>query len=137
MWHPVHGPLVGDEACHAHFVASLTHRTTDRFKTSRSIRSCAFSARSRFNSAASPTESPSVPSRATRSWATQFPQRARMDAQVTGDLGDGLTGLPDDADRALLELRIVLPARFWHDYSCIVHASTVLGDVQLSPSSGP
>src|SRR4029077_11890100 len=25
VWHPVHGPLVGDEACHAHFVASFTH----------------------------------------------------------------------------------------------------------------
>jgi hypothetical protein len=49
--HPVHGPLVGDEAGHAHLVASLTHRTTDRFKTSRSIRSRAFSARNRFSSA--------------------------------------------------------------------------------------
>src|SRR6478672_5978972 len=54
-------------------VRDNTHRTTDRFKTSRSIRSCAFSARSRFNSAASPVESPSVPSRSARSLATQLP----------------------------------------------------------------
>src|SRR4051794_39136287 len=32
VWHPVAGPLVGDEAGHAHFVASLTHRTTDRLR---------------------------------------------------------------------------------------------------------
>src|SRR3954466_2683021 len=51
VWHPVAGPLVGDEAGHAHFVASFTHRTTDRLSTSRSIRSSAFSARSRCNSA--------------------------------------------------------------------------------------
>lgn len=31
--HPVHGPLVGGETGHAHFVASCTQRTTDRFKT--------------------------------------------------------------------------------------------------------
>src|SRR3954447_10965839 len=48
--HPVEGPLVGDEAGHAHFVASFTHRTTDRLRTSRSIRSSAFSARSRLSS---------------------------------------------------------------------------------------
>ena len=36
---PVEGPLVGDEARHAHLVASFTHRTTDRLRTSRSIRS--------------------------------------------------------------------------------------------------
>ena len=50
VWHPVAGPLVSDEACHAHFVASFTHRTTDRLRTSRSIRSSAFSARNRFSS---------------------------------------------------------------------------------------
>lgn len=50
VWHGVVGPLVGDEACHAHFVASFTHRTTDRLRTSRSIRSSATSARSRFSS---------------------------------------------------------------------------------------
>ena len=32
VWHPVRGPLVSDEACHAHLVASFTHRTADRFK---------------------------------------------------------------------------------------------------------
>ncbi len=37
VWHPMVGPLVGDEACHAHFVASFTHRTTERLRTSRSI----------------------------------------------------------------------------------------------------
>src|SRR3954466_3313279 len=42
VWHPVAGPLVGDEAGHAHFVASFTHRTTDRLRTSRSIRRSAF-----------------------------------------------------------------------------------------------
>ena len=32
MRHPVEGPLVGDEAGHTHFVASFTHRTTDRLR---------------------------------------------------------------------------------------------------------
>ena len=53
----VEGPLVGDEACHAHFVASFTHRTTERLSTSRSIRSSAFSLRSLFSSLASSAES--------------------------------------------------------------------------------
>src|SRR6516164_5870888 len=74
VWHPVEGPLVGDEAGHAHFVASFTHRTTDRLRTSRSIRSSATSARSRFNSATSPVERPCVPSRSARSLATQLPR---------------------------------------------------------------
>ena len=50
------------------------HRITDRFKTSRSIRSVAFSARNRFSSATSPVESPCVPSRSARSLATQLPR---------------------------------------------------------------
>src|SRR5271155_748786 len=74
MRHPVHGPLVGDEAGQHHFVASLTQRTTDRFKTSRSIRSWAFSARRRFSSETSPVESPCVPSCSARSLATQLPR---------------------------------------------------------------
>jgi hypothetical protein len=61
MVHPVHGPLVGDEPGHAHLVASLTHRTTDRFNASRSIRRWAFSVRNRFSSATSPVENPCVP----------------------------------------------------------------------------
>src|SRR3954470_9944662 len=71
--HPVEGPLVGDEAGHAHFVASFTHRTTDRLSTSRSIRSSAFSARSRLSSSMSPVDRPSVPFRASRALATQLP----------------------------------------------------------------
>ena len=35
--HPVEGPLVGDEAGHAHFVASFTHRTTDRLRPPMSL----------------------------------------------------------------------------------------------------
>jgi len=58
VWHPVEGPLVGDEACHAHLVASFTHRTTDRLRTSRSIRSSATSARNRSSSSTSPSPSP-------------------------------------------------------------------------------
>ena len=45
------GPLGGDERCHAHRVASLTHRTTDRLRTSRSISSSATRFRSRTSSA--------------------------------------------------------------------------------------
>src|SRR5829696_9933770 len=71
--HPIVGPLVGDEAGHAHFVASFTHRTTDRLRTSRSIRSSAFSARSRLSSSTSPVDRPWVPSRASRARATQLP----------------------------------------------------------------
>src|SRR3954470_19260281 len=74
VWHLVVGPLVGDEAGHAHFVASFTHRTTDRLSTSRSIRSSATSARSRLSSSMSPVDSPSVPCRASRSRATQVPR---------------------------------------------------------------
>ena len=54
------GGVLGIIRCSALWVLSRvrdnTHRTTDRFKTSRSIRSCAFSVRSRFNSAASSVE---------------------------------------------------------------------------------
>ena len=35
--HPVERPLVGDEACHAHFVASFTHRTTERLRPPMSL----------------------------------------------------------------------------------------------------
>src|SRR4051794_36207421 len=73
MRHPVEGPLVGDEAGHAHFVASFTHRTTDRLSTSRSIHSSAFSAHSRLSSSMSPVDRPSVSSRASRALATQLP----------------------------------------------------------------
>jgi EAL domain len=44
-------------------------------------------------------------------------QGARVHTQAPGDLGDRLTGLPDDAYRTLPELRIELPSRIWHDYS--------------------
>src|SRR4051812_39364851 len=71
--HPVVGPLVGDEAGHAHFVASFTHPTTDRLRTSRSMRSSAFSARSRLSSSMSPADRPSVPFWASRARATQLP----------------------------------------------------------------
>src|ERR1035437_2033508 len=50
-----------------------THRTTERLRTSRSIRSSAFSLRSRFSSAMSSTERPLVPSRSPRSLANQLP----------------------------------------------------------------
>src|SRR3954451_8795694 len=73
VWHPVAGPLVGDEACHAHFVASLTHRTTDRLRTSRSIRSSATSTRSRLSSSMSSFDNPLVPSAASRARFTQLP----------------------------------------------------------------
>src|SRR5665811_2408020 len=69
----VERPLVGDEACHAHFVASFTHRTTERLRTSRSIRSSAFSLRSRFSSSMSTTDRPLVPSCSARSLANQLP----------------------------------------------------------------
>src|SRR6266705_3994691 len=67
------GPLVGDETCHAHFVASFTHRTTERFSTSRSIRSSATSLRSHFSSSMSAADRPSAPSRSARSLAYQLP----------------------------------------------------------------
>src|ERR1700750_3238210 len=74
VWHPVKGPLVGDEACHAHLVASFTHRTTERLRTSLSIRSSATSARKRVNSSTSLVERPRVPSCSARSLATQLPR---------------------------------------------------------------
>src|SRR6185437_14537031 len=58
LWHAVAGPLVGDEVGHGYFVASFTHRTTERLRTSRSIRSSAFSCRNRASSAASDSPSP-------------------------------------------------------------------------------
>src|ERR1039457_2388678 len=69
----VEGPLVGDEACHAHFVASFTHPATERLRTSRSIRSLVFSLRSRFSSLMSSTDRPLLPSGSARSWAYQWP----------------------------------------------------------------
>ena len=67
MRHSVFGPLVSDETCHAHFVASFTHRTTDRLRTSRSIRSSAFSLRRRLSSSRSSRVNSPRPSRASRS----------------------------------------------------------------------
>ena len=67
VWHGLEGPLVGDEARHAHFVASFTHRTTHRLRTSRSLRSSATSERSRLSSTASATPRTSPSPRATRS----------------------------------------------------------------------
>src|SRR5665811_40392 len=50
-----------------------THPATERLRTSRSIRSSAFSLRSRFSSAMSSTERPLVPSCSPRSLANQLP----------------------------------------------------------------
>src|SRR5215813_4460553 len=58
VWHPEAGPLLGDEAGHAHLVASFTHKTTKRVRTSRSIHNPATSARSRFSSATSSADRP-------------------------------------------------------------------------------
>ena len=55
-------------------VRDNTHRTTERLRTSRSIRSSATSARKRFNSSTSPVERPRVPSCSARSLATQLPR---------------------------------------------------------------
>src|SRR5450756_634575 len=49
-----------------------THRTTERLRTSRSIRSSAFSLRSCFSSSMSATDRPLVPSRSARSLAYQL-----------------------------------------------------------------
>src|SRR5450759_3564847 len=54
-------------------VRDNTHRTTERLRTSRSIRSSAFSLRSRFSSSMSATDRPLVPSRLARSLAYQLP----------------------------------------------------------------
>jgi hypothetical protein len=115
--HPVHGPLVGDEAGHAHFVASLTHRTTDRFKTSRSIRSYAFSARNLFNKGDITGRKPLPTSVFSPVLGNPVAQGPRVHAQIAGNLGDRFTGLTDDADRTLPELRTELASRTWHDYS--------------------
>src|SRR6516225_5883923 len=70
--------VLGIIRCSALWVLSRdrdnTHRTTDRLRTSRSIRNSATSERSRFNSAMSPVESPCGPSRSARSLATQLPR---------------------------------------------------------------
>jgi hypothetical protein len=74
--HVVVGPLGADERRHAHFIASLTHRTTERLSTSRSMASSAFSRRSRANSARSSSLSPAGPvsPRSCRSCLTQLPR---------------------------------------------------------------
>src|SRR5215211_6120101 len=41
-------------------------------------------------------------------------QRAGVDPQPAGHLSDRLPGLPDNPNRALLELRIELPSRLLH-----------------------
>src|ERR1700750_567655 len=94
VWHPVKGPLVGDEACHAHLVASFTHRTTERLRTSRSIRSSAPSARKRFNSYTSPVERPPVPSCSARSLATQLPRVPALIPRSRATWAIGLAGCP-------------------------------------------
>src|SRR5262249_18702106 len=73
--HALRLPLGGDEPGHGYRpIASLTQRATLRLSTSRSIRSSAFSFRSRTSSARSSSLScPSPPSRRRRSTCTQFP----------------------------------------------------------------
>src|SRR3954462_1282400 len=44
-------------------------------------------------------------------------QRALVDPQVPGDLGDRLVRLLNDPDRSLAELPVVLLADLWHRYS--------------------
>jgi len=108
--HPVLGPLGGGEARHAQRVASFTHGTTDRLRTSRSIRSSGFSLQSRFNSARSSTVRPSLSPRSTRSPVHPVAQRPRVDPQVPGHRSDRLARLTHDPDRFLTELRIVFPS---------------------------
>src|SRR3954470_23048994 len=55
-------------------------------------------------------------------------QRALVDAQVPGHLGDRLPGLLDDPDRSLAELPVVPLADLWHRYPLIADASTVSGE---------
>src|SRR5690606_28352633 len=71
--HPVLGPLGGDERGQAQRVASFTHRTTDRLRTSRSISSSAQRRRNRTSSSRSFALRPSASPRSTRSLATQLP----------------------------------------------------------------
>ncbi|TDC36987.1 SidA/IucD/PvdA family monooxygenase [Micromonospora sp. KC213] len=71
--HTVVGPLGTDEGCHGYFIASFTHRTTERLRTSRSIASSAFSRRSRSKSARSDSDTPPLDgSRRSMSLFTQF-----------------------------------------------------------------
>jgi hypothetical protein len=102
---------------HAHFVALLTHKTTDRFKTSRSIRSWAFSARNRFKLRNIIGRKPLRAFVFGTILGNPVTQGARVGTQVAGYLGDRLAGLTDDADSTLPKLRVELPSRLWHDYS--------------------
>ena len=115
--HAVLGPLGAMNAATLTPVASLTHRTTDRLRTSRSIASSAFSRRSRASSARSSSDScPAAASpRASRSCFTQFASVPVVDPQIPRDLRDRLTGLPHDAHRTRPELRIEPASRLSHE----------------------
>src|SRR5437764_778102 len=88
--HVVAGPLVGDEHGQSHRVASFTHRTTDRLRTSRSIRSSAFSARNRASSARSSPLKPSLSPRLILSCLTQL---ARVPAWIPRSAATWAIGL--------------------------------------------
>jgi hypothetical protein len=60
------------------------------------MRSSAFSLRSRFSSSVSATDSPPVPSRSPAILGIPVAQRALVDSEITSDLRDRFSGLPDD-----------------------------------------
>ena len=95
----------------------LKRSATDRFRTSRSIRSWAFSDRSRFNSATSSVESPWAPSRSPRSLATQLP---RVPALISRSRAISAIDLPDSRTirtAPSLNSCSYWTSLLWHGYS--------------------
>ena len=78
--------------------------------TSRSIRSWAFSLRSRFSSAMSSTEKAASALPFGTILGIPVGQRALVDSEITSDLSDRFPGLPDDPHSPLTKLLVELPA---------------------------
>jgi hypothetical protein len=114
--HPVLGPLVSDEARHAHFVASFTHRTTDRLRDITLHPQLGVLGTQLL-------ELGLIVHRQALGLAAGGPvlvdpvaQRAGVDPQVPRDDRDRLLGLTDDPDSPLTELRVELPSDLWPDF---------------------
>ena len=130
-----------DEAIQRHSFDSLTQKATARFKSSRSIRSRAFS---RSNSPSRSRSSEARPSRSPRlisSMAYPVAQSRVVDPQLVGDLTYRLARSADDIYRVSFELiRELSPRSFPSQQDSFPARSPIVGDKTRSlwkcPASG-
>src|SRR4051812_38871322 len=88
-----------------------------------------------FISCTAPRSITQLPSNLPRSWHTPVAQRALIDAQVAGDLGDGLAGLEHHLHGLSLELRAEPAPLLWHGQ--ILSAESHCPRSLVPPRDGP